>query len=100
MNLGVPKDFLSPFLTEARDLNQVDQYYSEIISCFAQQRWDILRSICIEILESCDVSHDKCFENLKIGLLRAKEMDIKRFDIQDAVAMLYFSYSLGKNAKS
>jgi len=27
-------------------------------------------------------------------------MDIKRFDIQDAVAMLYFSYSLGKNAKS
>ena len=100
MNLGVPKDFLSPFLTEARDLNQVDQYYSEIISCFAQQWWDILRSICIEILESCDVSHDKCFENLKIGLLRAKEMDIKRFDIQDAVAMLYFSYSLGKNAKS
>jgi hypothetical protein len=32
--------------------------------------------------------------------LRAQKMDIELFDIQDMLAMLYFSYSLGKNSKS
>ncbi|MCK9347772.1 MAG: MFS transporter [Sphaerochaeta sp.] len=100
MNMGYPKDFLSPFLSEARDLDQIDQAYKTVLSYFEKKEWDALRSFCMDILESSDVSFDPCFENLKQGLLKAKEMDIEAFDEQDAVAMLYFSYSLGKNAQN
>lgn len=100
MNLGIPKDFLSPFLTEARDLNQIDLYYNEVLSYFKNQDWVALRDFCLEILDVSDVSFDPCFDNLKKGLLRSREMDIAHFDVQDALAMLYFSYSLGKNAKN
>jgi hypothetical protein len=100
MNMGVPKDFLSPFLTEARDLNHIDMYYEEVLHYFNEHRWEELRAFCLDILASSDVSFDPCFENLKIGLLRAQEMDIGLFDEQDMLAMLYFSYSLGKNSKN
>lgn len=100
MNMGVPKDYLSPFLTEARDLNHIDVHYDEVLQYFNEHRWEALRTFCLDILTSSDVSFDPCFENLKLGLLRAQKMDIELFDIQDMLAMLYFSYSLGKNSKS
>lgn len=99
MNLGYPRDFLSSFLAEARDLNQIDLNYDSILAYFNHHQWENLRYFCMEILESCDVSYDPCFDNLKKGLLKAKEMDIGLFDIQDALALLYFSYSLGKNSR-
>jgi len=100
MNLGIPKDFLSPFLTEARDLTQIDLYYHEVLAYFKNQDWVALRDFCLGILDNSDLGFDPCFDNLKKGLLHSREMDIEKFDIQDALAMLYFSYSLGKNAKN
>jgi hypothetical protein len=100
MNMGVPKDYISPFLAEARDLNHIDLRYDEVLQIFNEHRWEALRAFCMDILVTSDVSFDPCFENLKIGLLKAQEMDIGLFDIQDMLAMLYFSYSLGKNSKS
>ncbi len=100
MNLGYPKDFLSPFLTESRDLNQIDLHYDEVLSYFEHKDWEKLRAFCMDILDTSDLSFDPCFENLKQGLLRAREMNIGLFDVQDALALLYFSYSLGKNAKN
>ncbi|MDT4761179.1 MFS transporter [Sphaerochaeta sp. PS] len=99
MNTGSVKDFLSGFLTEARDLNQIDLHYDEVHSMFTNHRWDELRTFCLGILDDCNVSFDPNFENLKIGILKSREMDIKLFDMQDALAGLYFCYSLGKNAK-
>ncbi len=81
-------------------MNQIDQAYKTVLSYFEKKEWEPLRSFCMDILESSDVSFDPCFENLKQGLLKAKDMDIEAFDEQDAVAMLYFSYSLGKNAQN
>lgn len=99
MNLG-NKDYLSSFLSESRDLSLIDLNYSNILSWFAKEDWEKVRELCVTILETSDLSFDELFDNLKCGLLKAKEMNIALFDIQDMLAMLYFSYSLGKNVKS
>lgn len=99
MNLG-NKDYLSSFLSESRDLSLIDLNYSKILSWFAKEDWEKVRELCVTILEASDLSFDELFDNLKCGLLKAKEMNIALFDIQDMLAMLYFSYSLGKNVKS
>ncbi|HKL60032.1 MAG TPA: MFS transporter, partial [Sphaerochaeta sp.] len=100
LNSGNIKTFLPSFLTEARDLNQIDQHYDEVLSMFYNQKWADLRVFCLGILDDANVSFDPHYENLKIGILKSREMDIALFDINDALAGLYFSYSLGKNTKS
>jgi hypothetical protein len=100
MNNGDVKDFLSGFLTEARDLPQIDERYEEVLSAFEKKDWAFVSSFCMGVLDTCDVSQDSCFENLRLGILKAKDMDIKCFDIQDYLAELYFSYSLGKNSRT
>ncbi|MDY0303847.1 MAG: MFS transporter [Sphaerochaeta sp.] len=99
MNLG-NKEYLSSFLTESRDLALIDLNYTKILTWFSKEQWDEVRTLCMTILEASDLSFDENFDNLKKGLLKAREMDISRFDIQDMLAMLYFSYSLGKNVRS
>ena len=99
MNLG-NKDYLSSFLSESRDLSLIDVNYSKTLSWFAKEDWEKVRELCVTILETSDLSFDELFDNLKCGLLKAKEMNIALFDIQDMLAMLYFSYSLGNNVKS
>ncbi|MFA5446911.1 MAG: MFS transporter [Sphaerochaeta sp.] len=98
MNLG-NKDYLSTFLSEARDLALIDLNYSKILNWFAGGDWEAVRTLCIQILEGSDVSFNERYDHLKIGLLKAKTMDIEVFDIQDMLALLYFSYSLGKNVR-
>jgi hypothetical protein len=99
MNNGDVHDFLSGFLTEARDLPQVDEQYDRILEAFETHDWQFVMSFCIGVLEISDVSQDNRFEHLRQGLLKGREMDFSRFDIQDFLAALYFSYSLGKNSR-
>jgi hypothetical protein len=100
LNSGNIKGFFPSFLTEARDLNQIDQNYDEVLSMFYNQKWTELRVFCLNILEDANLAFDPCLDNLKIGILKSREMDISLFDIHDALAGLYFSYSLGKNTRS
>ena len=66
---------------------------------FYNNKWAELRDFCLDILDESNLSYDPCLENLKLGILKSREMDIALFDVQDALAGLYFSYSLGKNTK-
>lgn len=100
LNSGNFKTFFPVFLTEARDLNQIDQHYEEILTMFAEQRWPLLRDFCLEILEGANLSFDPNYENLKKGIIQWRDMDIEQFDIQDVFAAFYFSYSLGKHSHS
>ncbi len=100
LNSGNVKGFFPSFLSEARDLTQIDQHYDEVLFMFYNQKWADLRDFCLTILEESDLSFDPCLDNLKIGIMKSRDMDIDLFDIQDALAGLYFSYSLGKNIKS
>lgn len=52
------------------------------------------------MLDEADVGWNHQFDHLKKGLLEAKTMDIGLFDVQDALAELYFCYSLAKNSRS
>lgn len=99
MNNGDVDDFLSDFLTDARDLSEIDQHYDEVFGMFARHDWMEVRDFCLGMLDCCDVSYDLRFDNLKKGILRAREMDGALFDVQDALAELYFCYSLEKNSK-
>jgi MFS family permease len=99
LNSGNIKGFFPSFLSEARDLNQIDLRYDEVLAMFYNNKWAELRDFCLDILDESNLSYDPCLENLKLGILKSREMDIALFDVQDALAGLYFSYSLGKNTK-
>lgn len=100
MNNGDVQDFLSDFLTDARDLAQIDQHYDEVFAMFDRSDWEAVRDFCLGLLDDCAVSYNPRFLHLKEGILRAREMDIALFDVQDALAELYFCYSLEKNSRS
>jgi hypothetical protein len=100
MNNGDVDDFLSDFLTDARDLSAIDQHYNDIFEMFETENWMDVRTFCLSLLDDCDVTYNPRFENLRKGLLKAREMDIALFDVQDALAELYFGYSLEKNSHS
>jgi len=99
MNNGDVDDFLTDFLTEAKDLPQIDENYAMIFDAFSKNDWGAVRTFCLGMLDICDVSFNSSFENLRLGILKAREMDIACFDIQDALAELYFCYSLEKNSR-
>jgi hypothetical protein len=100
MNNGDVDDFLSDFLTDARDISAIDQNYNAIFEMFETENWMDVRTFCLSLLDDCDVSYNPRFENLRKGILRAREMDISLFDVQDALAELYFCYSLEKNSRT
>lgn len=100
MNNGDVDDFLSGFLSDARDLPAIDSHYDEVIRMFTYQDWEGVRSFCMGMLDEADVGWNHQFDHLKKGLLEAKTMDIGLFDVQDALAELYFCYSLAKNSRS
>lgn len=100
MNNGEVSDFLSGFLNDARDLEAIDSHFEDIITLFKRQDWGGVRDFCLAMLDAADVSWNPCFEHLKRGILKARDMDIALFDVQDALAELYFCYSLAKNSRS
>lgn len=100
MNNGDVSDFLTDFLTEARDISDIDEHYDEIFAAFNTEDWRKVRDICLGMAYSADVSYDPRFENLRQGILAAASMDLSMFDVQDALAELYFCYSLKKNSRS
>lgn len=100
MNNGDVRDFLTDFLTEARDISDIDEHYDEIFTAFAEENWRTVRDICLGMAYTADVAYDPRFENLRQGILAAASMDLAMFDVQDALAELYFCYSLKKNSKT
>lgn len=100
MNNGDVSDFLTDFLTEARDISDIDEHYDEIFAAFGAEDWRKVRDICLGMAYTADVSFDQRFENLRQGILAAASMDLSLFDVQDALAELYFCYSLKKNSKA
>ncbi len=96
-NLGSTKTYLTGFLSEARDLNMIDQHYNKLVQIFVKEEWASLRDLCLESLQNSDVSVDPSLKNLKIGLLKVREMGLESIDIIDMLALLYFTYFLGKS---
>lgn len=100
MNNGDVDDFLSGFLSDARDLDAIDRQYDAVTAMFEREDWGGVRSFCLGLLDEADVRWDSRFQHLKEGILEARDMDLSLFDVQDALAELYFCYSLAKNTKN
>ena len=95
---GDSSAFIDDFLPEARDLEEVDGAYDEILRAFKERDWGFVLGFCMELCED-SVLDDPRMVNLREGILKARSFDMDRFDEQDYLALLYFSYSLRKNSK-
>ncbi|MFA7559615.1 MAG: MFS transporter [Sphaerochaeta sp.] len=99
-NLSSSKTYLAGFLSEARDLNMIDQNYQQILTIFAKGHYKELIDLCVEALGASDVSFDSSINNLKKGLLRVQTIPLESFDVIDMLALLYFTYFIGKTQNS
>ena len=99
MNIGTVEDFLLDFLPEARDLEDIDQNYDKLFKAFKEEDKAFILDFVLNMLRTTDVSSNSCMENLRLGILKAENMNINAFDFQDLLAILYFGYSLKKNSK-
>ncbi|MDD4011149.1 MAG: MFS transporter [Sphaerochaetaceae bacterium] len=99
MNIGTAMDFIDEFLPEARDLEAIDKNYDLVYDAFKTSNWAVCQAFCMSICQEGVFDNDR-FENLREGLLKARDINFHAFDIQDMLAMLYFSYSLRKNART
>lgn len=95
---GSSSAFIDDFLPEARDLDEVDASYDEIVRAFGNGDWGFVLGFCMRLCENSNLE-DSRMVNLREGILKARSFDIERFDEQDFLALLYFSYSLRKNSK-
>ena len=78
----------------------IDQHYNKLVQIFVKEEWASLRDLCLESLQNSDVSFDSSLNNLKIGLLKVGKMSLESVDIIDMLALLYFTYFLGKSQNS
>lgn len=95
---GSSSAFIDDFLPEARDLEEIDSQFDDIVRAFRERDWSFVLGFCMNLCER-SVLDDSRMENLREGILRARSFDIDKFDEQDFLALLYFSYSLRKNSK-
>lgn len=93
------QDYLTDFLDEARDVADIDTNYDKIFRDFSQEDFPQIVSFCMGMVEAASVAHDPCLNNLQAGILEARDWDVTVFDMQDAIAMLYFGYLLMKNTR-
>ncbi len=95
---GKSESFIDDFLPEARDLEEVDSKFDSIVKAFKECNWPFILDFCFSLCENSKLE-DSRMVNLREGILRARSFEIERFDVQDFLALLYFSYSLRKNSK-
>ena len=78
----------------------IDQNYQQILTIFAKGHYKELIDLCAEALGATDVSFDSSINNLKKGLLRVQTIPLESFDLIDMLALLYFTYFIGKTQNS
>lgn len=93
------EDYLTEFLDEARDVADIDANYQKIFTDFSQENFPNIVTFCMTMVESASVNHDPRLSNLRIGILEGRNFGVGAFDIQDAIALLYFGYILQKYSK-
>ncbi len=95
---GKSESFIDDFLPEARDLEEIDSKFNLIVKAFKECDWAFVLDFCLSLCENSNLE-DSRMVNLRDGILKARSFEISRFDVQDFLALLYFSYSLRKNSK-
>jgi MFS family permease len=99
INLGDYNAVIEDFLTDAQDVDIIFSNYDEILKAFLEYDFNSLKEFSLELLNSCENFKDTRMSHIRKGLLKVNDFDLSDFDLQDIVALFYFSYSLANNSK-
>jgi len=94
INLGDYKSVIEDFLTDAQDVDIIFNNYDEILKAFFEYDKDKLKDYSLKLLNSCKNFKENRLLHIRKGLLKVNDFDLNDLDLQDMVALFYFSYSL------
>ncbi len=96
INLGDFKNAISEFVTDAQDYDIIFNNYEDIINSFIVLDKEKLRKYSLMMLDNCENIKDKKLKHLRNGLLKVNNFELEQLDLQDLLALFYFSYSIAK----
>jgi len=99
INLGDYNSAIENFLTDAQDVDIVFNNFEEILKAFIDYDHNLLKEYSLKLLNSCKSFKDTRMSHIRNGLLKVNDYDLNDFDLQDMIALFYFSYSLANNSK-
>ncbi len=99
INLGDYNSVIEDFLTDAQDVEIIFNNYDLILKAFLEYDYKSLKEFSLKLLFRCEHFKDTRMSHIRNGLLKVNDFDLCDFDLQDMVALFYFSYSLANNSK-
>lgn len=97
INLGEYEKAIIEFITDAQDETIVFNNYDGILKAFLTKDKETLKKYCIMLLDSCTNLKDSKMIHIRNGLLKVEEFKLDELDLQDMIALFYFSYSIAKH---
>ena len=89
-------DRIVEFLTDSLDVGVIFDYYDELEKAFIEKDKEKIKNFSLLMLENSKSLKSPKMKNIKKGLLKVNDFDIDEFDLQDMIALFYFSYSVVK----
>ena len=92
------EDFLIEFLDEARDVGEIEQQRTAIVSAFEHREWSRIWAISFQMTRSLKLDNPR-WQYLNEAINDAQVMPRAQTDGDDALAVLYFAYQVRKRSK-
>ncbi|NCB00655.1 MAG: MFS transporter [Spirochaetia bacterium] len=92
------EDFLIEFLDEARDVGDIEQQRTAIVSAFEHREWSRIWAISFAMCRSLKLDSPR-WQYLNEAINGAQVMPRAQTDGDDALAVLYFAYQVRKRSK-
>ncbi len=89
---------IEDFLVETRDTMNFFTYHRELIAWFQKYEWDALYSFCRGALEQISIDSRGPWYYLRISLLGYLNREKPQVSGSDALAVLYFTYQISRQA--
>ncbi len=97
INLGNYNSAIIDFLSDSLDVDIIFNNYEQISEAFLNKDNEIIKKYSLEILNKNTKTKDIKIIHIKKGLLKINNFEIFQVDIQDMIALFYFSYAIAKN---
>ncbi len=92
------EDFLIEFLDEARDVREIEQQRTAIVSAFEHREWSRIWAISFQMTRSLTLDNTR-WQYVHEAINDAQTMPRAQTDGDDALAVLYFAYQVKKRSK-
>ncbi len=92
------EDWLIEFLDEARDVGEIEQQRTAIVSAFEHREWSRIWAISFQMTRSLKLDNTR-WQYIHEAINDAQVMPRAQTDGDDALAVLYFAYQVRKRSK-